>query len=509
MKQTISSFIYTHIGIVLLVIAYIIVVLATYQEFGITTDEVYVYGRGRDLFHAIVYNDEERMRTFILPDEGEQSYKYYHNFYAFILYAFNQTERYETYHLSNMLVGSLFFIMAYVALFKQHRKPHIALLGPIILMLTPRLVGHIPANPKDIPFALSYFVSLCLIYLTYKWQSPWRYVVLGLSFGLTQSMRIVGYTIYIVYAIITLIYNRKTNKINLAHISSSVAEIAIIALLGLLVHVSTVPYLGVSPFTHMGDLLNNAKEFPAHIEVLFMGTRYASTDLPWYYLPIFICVTTPLSIVALAGVGIVHNNNSLLRTIMITALVTNFGLVLILDPVLYNGIRHMLYLLPIVSMLAAFGFIWLVRKKRWRRAIIVIASFNAAFIITQYAILHPYQYVYFNALTGWLPGAHGKFDIDYWTASSKEAVEWLQLNILHTGRSPVAVHSCSIPFTTTYYLREPLIYSATMATADYTICWERYSNHRLIDGTLIHSIDRMGVPLKHIYKHSHTSDSIE
>jgi hypothetical protein len=47
--------------------------------------------------------------------------------------------------------------------------------------------------------------------------------------------------------------------------------------------------------------------------------------------------------------------------------------------------------------------------------------------------LHPYQMTYFNFLVGGLAGADGRYETDYWLASYKEAVEWVNRRAAERG----------------------------------------------------------------------------
>ena len=42
--------------------------------------------------------------------------------------------------------------------------------------------------------------------------------------------------------------------------------------------------------------------------------------------------------------------------------------------------------------------------------------------------LHPYQYIYFNRLVGGVQGAAGKYELDYWATSYREAALFLNEN---------------------------------------------------------------------------------
>src|SRR6185369_1804654 len=97
----------------------------------------------------------------------------------------------------------------------------------------------------------------------------------------------------------------------------------------------------------------------------------------------------------------------------------------------YDGLRHFLFLLPVAAVLAAMSFIEFLKNTKsnpLRWGIVAAAGLNMAVAAGHMARLHPYEYVYFNEMTGGLRGSEGKFDNDYWGASYKEAVEWLRKN---------------------------------------------------------------------------------
>src|SRR5206468_12064716 len=54
------------------------------------------------------------------------------------------------------------------------------------------------------------------------------------------------------------------------------------------------PYGLVAPFTHPFEALNVAEKFPIQIKILFDGKHISSTEVPWYYIPKWLLITTPL-----------------------------------------------------------------------------------------------------------------------------------------------------------------------------------------------------------------------
>jgi hypothetical protein len=95
---------------------------------------------------------------------------------------------------------------------------------------------------------------------------------------------------------------------------------------------------------------------------------------------------------------------------------------------LYNGYRHLLFVVPFLAVLAGASAAGYLRSGLPRPATIGAGLLLAASLLAtlvDMVQLHPYQYVYFNRLlAGGLPVAAARYDTDYWGASCKEAVEW-------------------------------------------------------------------------------------
>jgi len=85
----------------------------------------------------------------------------------------------------------------------------------------------------------------------------------------------------------------------------------------------------------------------------------------------------------------------------------------------------------------------------WREDVVLLAVL-AGLVVTGYrmAALHPYQYVYFNALVGGHRGAQGRYETDYWCVSEREAYRWLvsQKRIPPDGTTRVCTSGSSYQF---------------------------------------------------------------
>jgi hypothetical protein len=93
---------------------------------------------------------------------------------------------------------------------------------------------------------------------------------------------------------------------------------------------------------------------------------------------------------------------------------------------MYDGMRHFLFVLPPVFVVAAAGaqsLLRLVRDTRWRLALaFALILPGLVGIIRQ----HPYEYTYFNSLIGGTAGAFRRYETDYWLTCYKESVERLE-----------------------------------------------------------------------------------
>jgi len=105
----------------------------------------------------------------------------------------------------------------------------------------------------------------------------------------------------------------------------------------------------------------------------------------------------------------------------------------VMKPVLYDGLRHLQFVVPPLAALAAFGAVTL--WEGTRRKPLLAASFVAVLALgswdpLRFAIVnHPLQITYFNPLVGGVRGAFGRYDIDYWANSYGQAIEWLEKNL--------------------------------------------------------------------------------
>ena len=100
-------------------------------------------------------------------------------------------------------------------------------------------------------------------------------------------------------------------------------------------------------------------------------------------------------------------------------------------PALYNGIRHFIFVIPPMTVLAgaafAWGMNWLKENRRsWQPAAVAVFTFGLLLPLGEMIRLHPYQYTHFNHIAGTVRRADDLFMLDYWGLALKQASDGLR-----------------------------------------------------------------------------------
>lgn len=477
--------------LVILLSFYIAFSFVTFKDFGITFDERTEYLWGSALKEH--YSQTTSFLNSIAPIyEGEEKHQrhspilsQYYRLYPAVISALNFRNTYEFYHLLNMLFGSLIIVTSYAIFLSISKNPWKASLAPIFILVVPRFLGHIPTNPKDVPFAIIYFLGLFGIYFSEKIKDRLlKILLLGILFGFVQSFRIVGFTIYPIYMAWLFYLTSDRDFLNLkinwkqilrTFIIENSLYLLLLSVVANFIMLTTWPYLGVNYFKNFFEILVNSKSYSFWDKsFLFNGEMITVGTRPWYYIPLWLLITTPFGIILnfLFSIKPKKDEYRDITFLLKTTIIINFLLYAIAKPNIYNGLRHYIFLLPTISSLAAIGFLRVIETKAG-----LLRSFVIGFTVVNFVIvglhmwkLHPYEYIYFNGTTNGVGGAKDKFEIDYWGGSYKESVEWLNQNVQTEDAEKVKVYTCANSFAVEYFLSEKFVRTPNLNEAAYGIC---------------------------------------
>jgi hypothetical protein len=305
--------------------------------------------------------------------------------------------------------------------------------------------------------------------------------------GFTTSLRILGPFA----GLIVVFYALRTKGKQAIPALVAYAIIAIIAMY------LTWPYLWTDPIGHLFGSIKTMSAYPWQGIVLFNGVEYASTTLPYSYLPVLFGVqlTEPVWALTIAGVvvsifgrrpeRIEGGRRGLIELTILWFLIPIIGFI-ILRSALYDNFRQIIFILPPVFWLAGVAF-EKIKNTKWQIALVALCLIPGIMgIIRQ----HPYEYIYYNSFIGGMDGAQGRFELDYWGISYHEAAGYV--NEIAPANSVIWVEGPSHLFE--LYAREDLkIYSNHEV--------ERADHYDYVVATTRYNLDQASYPeAKIIYK---------
>jgi hypothetical protein len=304
-------------------------------------------------------------------------------------------------------------------------------LGLLLIAFSPRYFADSMNNPKDLPFAAAtaaalYYLSTMSPRWPYLSRSTAFKIVLALAAALNiraAALLYLGYFGLLIGAFV--LAERQFDRRRL--LDTLLRVVAVTA--GVLV-LGTVfwPWAMASPFIRPIEALLSFANAPFGADVLFNGRPVPSNDLPWYYVPVWLAISTPpVVLVGMVLAGLFTKREWLPALFALwTIALLPIALVIIQHSTLYDGVRHLLFIYPAIVALAAAG--WTAALSRRdplvRRITAVLLVIGIVNILTFTVRAHPNESAYFNELVGGPKGAFSRYDMDYWGNCVLQAVGW-------------------------------------------------------------------------------------
>ena len=407
--------------------------------------------------------------------------KYYGQSFDNLSYRINQlvnpANPYRVRHLLNSLAGALTILFA--ALLAAEMAGYTAgILTIVFLLLSPVFLGHTFNNLKDIPFALGYVMAIYFLVLFMR-RLPrirLRYLVgiaagAGLAFSVRAGALFLLPVIVLFITIQAWLTQPRRKKIRLRFWLVLSFMILFTLSLTWFIGLTDWPWARLDPIVNPLRSLSLMTKYTVSIRQLFDGSLLWSEALPWFYAPKYLLITTPA--VVLAGF--------LFACIFFRPITSSFLLlpfsflfplfwVLFRDSNLYGGIRHLLFIYPLLAVIAAIGWntvLIRVKKRSIRWVFILIVSGGLVHPFIHIIRNHPVEYVYFNEISGGMANAFGKYETDYYYHSLGPAYDWLNREILSSPGSDTLKIASNFPV-------EPYLeYTHPEITAVYTTWYER------------------------------------
>lgn len=426
--------------------------------------------------------------------------------------------------------------------------PRAGFLGLCLLALEPSFAGHMPINSKDMAFAAGYIWSVYfLLRCIGRFPNIPNGLVAktGLAMGLALSIRPGGALLpaYLMLAAV-LYFSRPAAfsthpagrpRTRLRPLFKSLLRICLIAYVVML---AFWPWALVHPLTGPFRALREVSNFSGWAgPVLLGGKEYHSGSLPLRYLPEYFLVKLPEIVLVGLAVGAVlawrrlrsRSGSPQVRPpgesgspevrppggtepiaicrLFFVCFALLFPLVYAMATrvVTYDTHRHFLFLVPLICVLAgvAYNALWR-RASEARRGLVAGIALVLAVLVADVGVsivrLYPYEYVYYNRLAGGVAGAEGRYELEYWGVSYREAVRLLVSHLERTEPEKFGKENYRVTVFGPRESARPFFppnfrLSTSVRESDFYISFTRFRGHKVVRGKTVAAVTRGGVEL--------------
>ena len=365
-----------------------------------------------------------------------------------------QDSQFAYFRLRHLLQFFLFFgaCLAFYRLLRYRwpQKPWFPLLGTAMLVLSPRIFAHSFFDPKDeVMLSLYTIATYTLVrFLTKRTRESllWHAIATGFLLGSRQASLLIPVATYTVVLYEVLSKDRER---------SGLIQLLPYTLLAVAIGAFWNPYLYMESGDGLAQSLTNVTNYVQWDGmVLFAGETLNPGTLPWYYLPQWIGLTTPLVYIPLILLGSFAVVRQVLQSlgkfklfgkadsradlILLALTVTPLVGAILLEARLYQGWRHLFFIYPGLIYLAVVGFSYLFRlRPGWTAGVV-----GAGMVLTLITMvrIHPHQQVYFNETVWYGPSLLDQYELDFWGVSYRSAFKELAEYIPAGERRLVKCH---------------------------------------------------------------------
>ena len=329
----------------------------------------------------------------------------------------------------------------------------------------PIWVGMSQVNSKDIPVAAGISIlsaGFMLILKKYTFRKFFWLGILYISIGTGISAAVRPASILLIMTFLSLntlifvLFNFHKRNLNLI-----LRDIFIIYFISLPISIYILylsnPISISNLFLWVIDAIRVSLDYPSIQPIRVFGQDFLSNELPiwyifawvWAQLPTLTFLSLFLGICFLFKNGVLDKNWNLTYSVspfLIQALIFPFSF-MILQPNMYNGVRHALFIYPSLILIAVIFLIHILELPTSKYITPLAQIFTALVLfLNVFASFRwaPYSYAFINPIAGL--GEQRKWDLDYWGLSAREGIN----RLVNSDNSKMVVvmpdNSSSVPF---------------------------------------------------------------
>ncbi len=508
----------------ILLAALVILALCTFKDYAISNDEgvQHRYGELIISYYASGFTDQSVF--------GFENLYLYGGLFDIIAVALSHLLPIDTYDLRHILCALIGIggIGAAAATARLIAGPRAALIAAAGLSVCGAWYGTMFNHTKDIPFAAAMIgATLFLIRIARALPSPRasELAAFGLLTGAALGIRVLALLLPVYAGFAILLYLPAPWRGHRARRFAIEASVRLLPalLLAYLMMILAWPWAALAPLNPIRGLLAFS-EFDYSIRTVLAGQVYEMANTPRLYVPIYILVRVPLLMLFGAALAMIFAllprlepgaGHPQRRDIVLVSLTVIFPLAcqVICHGPAFTGLRHFLFVIPALAVLAGIGLDAAVTALAARGRLAAAGGlalvsgcllWNALTLVS----LHPYEYLFYNATVGGLEGASRRYDLDYWFASMPEALKQLEAYLRRTepldATSPAPVYSVAVcgerlAFEKTVTLPQlHFDFKPKWSQSEFFIAPTQMNCDRDLDGKVIGTVQRLGVTIAYI-----------
>lgn len=401
--------------------------------------------------------------------------------------------------------------------------PRAGLIALVSLAVCGPYFGGMFNHTKDVPFAAAMMAALYFLVRAARdlprphWQQLAGFgLMLGAATGLrAMGLLLVGYALLLIGISAIASSARAQGVAAVTRFAAvGIAYFFPALLLGYAIMLLAWPWASLAPLNPLRAIFSFA-HFHYEIRTIVAGAIYKMAEVPWWYVPLYLAIKTPIVVLAgaafsLAAMAVAIGRNGI-GDLQRRHIETGFLIFVASFPVLceaiaegpaFTGMRHFLFVVPVLAVLAGIGFDAVLDALRRHRLLqfggaallSAILLYNAGILVS----LHPYEYLFYNQFVGGLEGAQRRFEMDYWVNLMPEAVRGLQgyLGLADDkSRRVYSVGVCGEKFSFDNYAGQHLEASRGWLESDFFIAPTHMNCDKVVEGRTILTIRRRGVAI--------------
>jgi hypothetical protein len=401
---------------------------AVYRDYGLAWDEDVSYLTGLANYNYAFHNDTS-LYSFPAKDYGSSF-----EFPATIIIKALGLDDMRDIYLARRILTYLLFVIACACMFlladMLYHDKLAAAAAFLMLWLHPQVFSHAFFNSKDVPFLSFLVITLFLLFKATQKKEWWWFCLAGAAAGLLTGTRMPG-VIYVALCVGWIF----SEGIAARKMGKGLLWAALFCVCSVVTLYVTWPNLWNAPVENFMHAFSSMSKFRWDLSVLLIDEYFLTSNLPWYYIPVWFVITMPLLFLVLGACGILLPFWTWIRgwrfdfsvrkgLFLLLCFVFPVLCIIGMHSIVYDGWRHVYFIYAPFVLLSADALNSLSSLSRRAAAVALVVVIVPVCCFHFYA--HPFQYVYFNAFT-----KHNdkdlryEYEIDYWGLSYKQGLEFL------------------------------------------------------------------------------------